>query len=465
MLANQAPIPARRAPGPKGHFLLGNLPELRHRPVEQMAAWHATHGEIVRLRLGHEVLHMLSHPELAQTTLIDRAETFVKMYRPGKPHGLSLVLGQGLVTSRGELWRRQRRLIQPMFHRSSVAAMEAEILGAGTKLLEDWARLPEGSVLDIGEEMMRLTLEIITRTMFGSSVLAEFEVLGPALTTALQYAAKSAQNPFLPPLWIPTPENRRFRKAMAVLDELIYRLIGERRRSGERRGDLLDLLLEARDESGRIAMDDQLVRDEAMTIFAAGHETTAVALTWTWYLLARHPQALESLHRELDEVLSGRPPAASDLPRLIYTRAIFDEALRLYPPAVGVMRAVERDTELDGYRLPGGSTVFVNIANIHRHGDFWESPEFFRPERFLDDQRKPGHRLAYMPFGAGSRACAGNHFATMEGTLLLAQIAQRFRLEQVSDRPAEISLAVTQKPRGGLPMRPLRRVEGGTTSV
>lgn len=441
-----------RAPGPPGHFLLGNLPDFKHRPLELMGRWQATYGDIVRFRLGPRLLHMLNHPRLAQKTLIDDTETFVKMYRPGKPHGLSLVLGRGLVTSRGELWKRQRRHIQPMFHRSSVANMESEVVEAGERMLRRWDRLESGAVLDIAEEMTQLTLEIITRTMFSTSVLDEVDVLGPALKTALQYAASSAQNPFLPPLWVPTPGNLRFKRSMGILNRLIGGLIHQRRKEGQRQGDLLDLLLEARDEATGESMDDDLIRDEALTIFAAGHETTAVALTWTWYLLARHPQVHARLKQELREVLDGRQPTAADLSRLCYTRAVFEESLRLYPPAVGIMRAVERDTELEGYRLPRGSLIFVNISNIHRHPDLWEAPTEFRPERFLDERQKPPHRLAFMPFGAGPRVCVGNHFALMEGTLLLALIGQAYDLQLVSPQAVEPSLAVTQKPPHGLPM-------------
>ncbi|MBS1214216.1 MAG: Cytochrome [Proteobacteria bacterium] len=449
------------APGPRGHFLLGNLPDFRHRPLELMASWHATYGDIVRFRLGPRVFHMVNHPELAQRTLIDEPDTYVKMYRADKPMGLSLALGQGLVTSRGELWKRQRRTIQPMFHRSRITGMEGEIIAAGERMLRRWEDLEAGATLDIAEEMMRLALEIITRTMFSTSVLDEVDVLSPALKITLEYAAKSAQNPFLPPLWVPTSENRRFRRAKEVLDTLIQRLIRERRESDQRRGDLLDLLLEARDEATGEGMSDELIRDEALTIFAAGHETTAVALTWTWYLLGRHPEARARLRRELAEVLAGRTPSVGDLPQLRYTRAVFEESLRLYPPATGIMRAVARDAELAGHAVPGGSVIFVNICNIHRHPGFWAAADEFQPQRFLEEQEKPSHRLAFMPFGAGPRVCVGNHFALMEGTLLLAMIAQNFELE-LTRQAVERSLAVTQKPLGGLPIR-LRKLRAGAS--
>lgn len=455
-----SPLPSRAptlAPGPPGHFLLGNLGAFTRRPLQQMSEWFDSYGDLVRFRLGTHVLHMLSHPRLAQQALIEQPELFVKTYQPEQPRGIALVLGQGLVTSSGDLWKRQRRLIQPLFHRSSVGAMEDEIIGAGERLLERWGRLGDGAVVDVGEEMMRLTLEIITRTMFSTSVLDEVHVLGPALKTALEYAAQSMQNPFLPPVWVPTPGNLRFRRAMIILHRLIDGLIAQRRQGGMRRGDLLDLLLEARDPESGEGMDEALIRDEALTVFAAGHETTAVALTWTWYLLGRHPEARARLQQELSDILGGRNPRVDDLPRLPFTRAVFEEALRLYPPAVGIMRRVTRDTHMEGCLLPRGSTVFVNIRNIHRHPGYWSDPHRFRPERFLDEAQKPAHRLAFMPFGAGPRVCVGNHLALTEASLMLALIAKAYDLEPVSQEPVEPALAVTQKPTAGLPLRLRRR--------
>jgi cytochrome P450 len=446
-------VTGQRAPGPRGLPLIGSILDFRGDAFQTMLDWHRRYGDLVGYRLGPWRFHMLSHPALAEEVLIERQDLFIKMYEVAKPVGISLILGQGLATSRGELWKRQRRLMQPMFHRSRVAGFGGEIAAAGRGVVERWRRLDPVEPVNVSHEMMRATLEVITRTMFSISVLDRLGELSPALLTVLRYSADCMRNPLMPPLWLPTPGNRAFNKAMAYLDALVYGLIRERRNSGVRHDDLLDKLLYAKDPDTGLAMDERQIRDEILTIFIAGHETTAVALSWAWYLLARHPDARDRLHAELDEVLRGREPTMDDLSRLAYARAVFEEALRVYPPALGLIRKVAEDTELGGCRVPGGSLVFVNIGNIHRHAGFWDEPDAFRPERFLEGQPTPAHRLAYMPFGAGPRVCLGNHFAMAEGVLLLATIAQHYRLDLPPGQAVKPEITITLRPKGGLPMR------------
>ena len=455
MNASAAPLTAQRAPGPRGLPVLGSMPAMRQDAVGTMLDWHRRYGDVVGYRLGPWHFHMLSHPALAEAVLIEHQDSFVKMYDGGKPVGIGVVLGQGLATSQGELWRRQRRLIQPMFHRSRVAGFGGEIATAGRGVLERWRGLEPARPVDAAHEMMRATLEVITRTMFSTSVLDRLDELSPALLRVLRYTAECIQNPLLPPLWVPTPANRAFRKAMAQIDGLIYGLIRDRRDSGLRYDDLLDKLIYAVDPDTGAAMNEQQIRDETLTIFVAGHETTAVALTWAWYLLASHPEARERLHAEVDAILDGRAPGVDDLPKLAYTRAVIEEGLRLYPPALGVIRKTTRDFELGGFRLPAKTFAFVNIGNIHRHAEFWEKPDAFRPERFLDGQ--PGHRLAFMPFGAGPRVCPGNHLAMTEAVLLLASLARQYRLDLLPGHRLETEITITLRPKGGLPMRLSRR--------
>jgi cytochrome P450 len=447
------PVIGRSPPGPRGLPIFGSIPALSGDAFRVMLDWHRRYGDIVAYRLGPWPFFMLSHPALAEEVLIDGQDLFVKMYDVTKPVGVSLVLGQGLVTSRGELWKRQRRLMQPMFHRSRVAGFGGEIAAAGLAVAERWRALGPDQPVDVAYEMMRATLEVITRTMFSTSVMDRLAELSPALLTVMRYTAESMRNPFVPPLWIPTPGNRAFRRDMAYIDALIHGLIRARRDSGVRHDDLLDKLIHAEDPDTGQAMDERQIRDETLTIFIAGHETTAVALSWAWYLLAGHPEARDRLHAELDRVLRGRAPMVDDLPRLAYTKAVLDEALRLYPPALGVIRKAVRDTELGGYRVAANSLVFVNIGNVHRHAAFWEESEAFRPERFLESQPAPAHRLAYMPFGAGPRVCLGNHLALTEGVLLLATLAQRFRLDLLPGHRLATEITVTLRPKGGLPMR------------
>lgn len=445
-----ASMAGRRVPGPRGLPLIGSILEFRGNAFRTMLDWHRRYGDVVGYRLGPWLFHMLSHPALAEQVLIERQDRFIKMYEVDKPTGISLVLGQGLVTSRGELWRRQRRLMQPMFHRSRVAGFGGEIAAAGRSVIERWQGLAPGETVDVAHEMMRATLEVITRTMFSTSVLDRLGELSPALMTVLRYSADCMRNPLMPPLWLPTPGNRAFRHAMAYLDALIYGLIRERRDSGLRHDDLLDKLIYKEDPETGLTMDERQIRDETLTIFIAGHETTAVALTWAWILLAQHPGARERLQAELDQILQGREPTMDDLPRLPYTRAVFEEGLRLYPPALGVIRKTTEETELFGCRVPANTLVFVNIGNIHRHGGFWDEPDAFRPERFLDGQPAPAHRLAYMPFGAGPRVCLGNRFAMAEGVLMLAAIAQHFRLDLPPGQGVEPEITITLRPKPGL---------------
>lgn len=429
--------------------LLGHLSEFKANPLETMSAWWRRHGDALRFRLGPKTLHLFSHPELAEEVLVQQADRFVKVYDPRRPTGLALVLGNGLVTSSGEVWKRHRRIIQPVFHRSRMAAMADRMVQVGEQRLAGWADRA-GRPVDIAAEMMQLALEVIAQTMFTASVAQHIEHINRALRVSLKYAFDSFHNPLHLPPWVPTARNREFRGVIRFMDELIYGLIAERRRSGARHDDLLNLLLQARDEETGAGLSDQELRDEALTIFAAGHETTANALAWTWYLLATHPEARARFHEEVDRVLRGRTPTAEDLPRLPYTRAVFDEALRLYPPAPAIQRKAMTRTTVGGMTLPSGALVLIGTYTLHRHPAFWPNPERFLPERWLENER-PAARCAYLPFGAGPRACVGTHFATVEGPLLLALIGQRFDPQLAQER-VEPELMVTLRPKGGIRM-------------
>jgi len=434
---------------PGGAPLLGHLRAFKRRPLETMSAWWRRHGDALRFRLGPKTLHLVSHPDLAEEILVQQSDRFVKVYDPRRPMGLALVLGNGLVTSSGEVWKRHRRIIQPVFHRSRMAAMADRIAQVGEQRLAGW-EAHAGQPVDIAAEMMQLALEVISQTMFTTSVAQHIDQINHALRVSLKYAFDSFHNPLRPPLWVPTARNREFRGVMQFMDGLIYGLLAERRRSRAQHEDLLDLLLQARDEETGAGLSDQELRDEALTIFAAGHETTANALAWTWYLLATHPEAKVRFHEEVDRVLQGRTPSADDLQHLPYTRALFDESLRLYPPAPAIQRKATTNTTVGGLQLPAGAIVLVGTYNIHRHPAYWRDPERFMPERWLDGER-PAARCAYLPFGAGPRACVGTHFATVEGPLLLALIARRYDL-QMAQESVEPELMVTLRPKDGICM-------------
>jgi cytochrome P450 len=433
----------------KAEFLLGNLRQMKANPFQALCDWQRDYGDLVNFRLATRHFYLISHPKLIEQALIKQSDIFVKMYDPKKPTGLALVLGQGLVTSQGELWQRQRRLMQPVFQRRNLASLHPQIVTAGNNLLARWRLLGDGAQINLADEMMRLTLEVITQTMFSTSVLDKIEHIAPALDTLLRYAAKSVVNPLRMPLFIPTQANREFNAASALLDDLIYGIIEQRRSQSTVHNDLLDMLLNASDDNGN-KMSNKQIRDEVITIFTAGHETTANLLTWTLYLLARHPDVLAKLRQELDTLLQGNIPTAEDLQQLVYTKAVLNESMRLRPPVGIMMRRISKDTEVDGYLLKQGRLVIFSIYNIHHHPDFWQQPEQFDPERFLSAENR---RFSFMPFGTGERICIGNHFALLESQLLLSMIIQNFDLQLLNTDEAEIEMAVTLKPKGGVPVK------------
>jgi len=425
-----------------------------------MAQARARYGDVARFRVGPRTVHLISHPDLAQEVLVKQKEIFFKIQEgTDKKIGLGLVLGEGLLTNRDhDSWFTRRRMLQPVFHRRRIVTMADEMVAAGRKMLSRWEEIyaSEG-VFDVHEEMMRVTLDVINRTMFGADVTREAGRVGTAMTVLTRYAFAQAGNPFSVPPWVPTRRNQEFHRALETIDSVVLDLIRARqaaRSSGEQlRGDLLDMLLDAEDAETGEHMTDQEVLDEVKTIFAAGHETTANALTWTWLLLSEHPEVGEKLVAELDTVLGGRAPDLADVPNLHFTRQVFDEALRLYPPVPALVRRVVRPSILGGYEIPVGSRALISIYNIHRHPQFWEEPNRFEPERFSPEQRASDHDLAYIPFGAGQHKCIGNNLALMEGPLLLAMIAQRYELDLEPGRPVEREVAVTMRPKEGVYVR------------
>ena len=433
----------------KGEFLLGNLRQMKANPFQAFCDWQRDYGDLVSFRLAIRHFYLISHPKLIEQALIKQSAVFVKMYDPKKPTGLGLVLGQGLITSQGELWQRQRRLMQPVFQRSNLASLLPQIVDSGNNLLARWRQLGDGAQVNLSDEMLRVALEVITQTMFSTSVLDKVDRLAPALDTLLRFAAKSAMNPLRLPLFIPTQANRQFKAAQKLLNGIIYEIIGQRRSQATAHSDLLAMLLNASDGNGNL-MSDRQIRDEVITIFTAGHETTANLLTWTLYLLARHPDVLAKLRQELDTLVQGEIPTAEDLQQLVYTRAVLNESLRIRPPAGILIRKIAKDTELDGYSLKQGWLAIFSIYNIHHHPDFWQQPEQFDPERFLNGENR---RFSFMPFGTGERVCIGNHFALLESQLLLSMIIQHFDLQLLNTDEAEIEMAVTLKPKSGIPAK------------
>lgn len=452
MAVQTSPSPiATSAPIPSGKPIIGNVIEFRNDPLGMMKRDFDRYGDVVRYALGKRVAHVASHPELAQEILVDRRADFLKM---PIDKGLGMVLGNGLVTSpENESWLSQRRMMQPMFHKQRLAAMGDKMVMAGERLLAEWQQGKVGQSTDISAEMMRVTLDIITQTMFSMDVLSEASKVGHAIGVATHFVTHQVQNPFALPVWVPTPGNRAYTRAHHTLYSVIDSIIRSRRAEGAEHGDLLDMLLEARDADTGEAMSENQLREEVATIFAAGHETTANTLSWTWFMLDQHPDIRERLEAEVDTVLQGRTPTISDLANLPYTLQVLNEVLRLYPVVPFTVRSVPHTTTLGGYTIPANSLLFLSMANIHLHPDFWDDPHTFNPDRWAPGAMKRQHRLAFMPFGAGPRMCIGNNMALMEGQLLIAMIAQRYRLHVENPEAVQREVAITMRPKGGLPMR------------
>ncbi len=440
---------------PSGQGIFGHIKEISSDFFSTMTKWQEKHGDLVSFRLGFKKYFLVSHPVLVDEILVKQYVNFDKMYNVKKPRGLALVLGEGLVTSKGNKWRRQRKLIQPIFYKSNIRAMDEFIIKATNDTIKRWARTKSEDVIELDKEMTRLTLEIITQSMFGTSVAKEAVHLGPYLETVLSFAQKNFTSPFRVPLYISTQKNQKFNEAMKYLNEIIRKIIHQRRSAKQNiHDDFLQLLLAAKDENGKPYMSDQQIIDEALTIFSAGHETTANALTWTFYLLSKHPPTLLKLQKEIDdlELSEGDSISATMLSKLPFTKVVIEESMRLYPPAVALIRKATKTSWVQNVKIPKNSIIFINIRNIQRHKDLWSDPDKFKPERFLSQSRENNIKFAYIPFGVGQRVCIGNHFAMMEVQLILASIIRKFELKLIEGHPVEEKLAVTLRPKYGMPM-------------
>ncbi|MFY0563374.1 cytochrome P450 [Archangium lansingense] len=440
---------ARRSPpGPRGHWLLGNLPERRADPLGFFTRIREQYGDVVRYRMGPLQLYQLSHPDDVKRVLVDNARNYQKTRLMQR---LRPILGNGLLLSEGDFWMRQRRLAQPAFHRERLAGLATAITGLVGSALQRWEPLADSSQpFDLAAELTRLTLAITGRVLFSADLSEAVDEAGHAVTTALEESNRRVLASVPLPLSLPLAGHRRLKSAIRVLDRLVFELIGQRREGSHRAEDLLSLLMETRDADTGEGMSDAQLRDEVMTLVLAGHETTANALVWTFYLLQQHPEVEARLAHEVFSVLGDRVPGFADLPRLRYTARVFDEALRLYPPAWLISRTALADDVLGGYTIPKGSIVVPLPYVLHRNPAFWEQPESFDPDRFLPERSAARPRFAYLPFGGGQRQCIGNGLALMEGQLVLAMVAQRFRFRLVPGHRVEPQALVTLRPRYGL---------------
>jgi cytochrome P450 len=431
--------------GPKGGRVLGNMREFNRDTLGFIERCAREFGDVVLTRFLYMPAYFLFNPEHIEYVLATGAKNFVKAMSLRSPFFLRLV-GDGLVTSDGEFWRRQRRLAQPAFHRDRVASYGETMVAFTERALARWQ---DGQTLDAHEEMMLLTQSIVAQTLFSADVSTDAREIGEALSRIVRPFSSQATLKWILDNRLPTPGHLRFNRAVQKIDRFVYRIISERRASGAGEGDLLSMLLRAQDEDGS-GMTDRQLRDEVMTLFLAGHETTALALTWAWYLLARNPEAESALHAELGEVLGGRAPSVEDLPRLRYCEWVVKESLRLYPPAYAVGREAVRDCEVGGYRIPEGMQVFAFQWAVQRDARWYDEPEAFRPERWREEVAARLPKFAYFPFGGGPRQCIGNSFAMMEAVLILASVARRFRLRLVPGHAVELLPAMSLRPKDGV---------------
>jgi cytochrome P450 len=437
--------------GPKGSFLFGNAADFRRDQLGFYMSCAREYGDFVQTRLGPYRMLLVYHPDAIEELLVTRNRDFVKS--PGVRR-LRPLVGDGLFLSEGDTWLRQHRLVQPAFHRQRLAAYGDVMTAFTQRHLAGWK---DGGVVDMHAEMMALTQAIVAKTFFDADVSGDAHEAGQAAEVVMRDFGARLQTFLVLPYWLPTPRNLRSRRAIRRLDGLVHRIIEARRSNPQDRGDLLSMLVDAQDAEDGTRMTAQQVRDEVMTLFLAGHETTAVALSWTWYLLAGHPDVEARLGDELRTVLEGRAPTAADLPRLRYADMVLTESMRLYPPAYGLGRQAARATEISGQSVARGDILVVPTYVVQRDARWFEEAEAFRPERWAGDLARNLPRYAYFPFGGGPRQCIGNGFATMEAVLLLATIAQRFRLSLAPGQRITPTPYVTLRPEPGIRMLLARR--------
>lgn len=443
-----------RRPVNAGWPLVGALPPLLRQPIAFLHAARHQYGDLYTLNLGPIQPIIVNHPDHAQHVLRDN----VRNYRKGGKvwEIVRELLGNGLAVSEGDYWLRQRRMLQPQFHRQRLAALTALMTEAIDEGLRSWAEYG-GASFDLEKALSAITLKVITKTMFGSHLnQTEIDQVTRAIPVIGRYLISGVVTRALP-RWLPIRSGERFRQACRAIDTVLYKVIARGRQAlaaGRYEDNLLAMLLNVVDEQNGEPMTDQQVHDEAITIFMAGYDTTALGLTWALHLLLQHPEKMARLQLEVDQVLAGRTPTFADLPQLSYTRMVFQEALRLYPPVAWLPRTAIADDVIDGFTIPAGATVIIPIFVIQQHPAFWPNAATFQPERFaaVSAAGAPNeqHPFAWLPLGAGPRLCIGREFALMEGQLMLAMALQRFRLTPVAERPVTPQLTMALAPKAGV---------------
>jgi cytochrome P450 len=441
-------------PHPHEYPLVGALPSLLANPVRFCTRMMNEHNDLVCLDLGFATLYLVTLPEHIHHVLVENHENY---WKGDVFERTRFLFGNGLVVNEGESWRRQRRLMQPAFAHRRVAALVPVMVDVVERRLAGWeAQSESGEPFDVSKEMMSLTLGIIVKTMFSLSIDArELGIMAECFSTALEQITIRMATFFLPERF-PLPHQRATREAVATLEEMVYRIIAERRKTGQDVDDLLGMLLSARDQETGEGMTDREIRDEVMVTLFGGYEATADALTWTWHLLDEHPAIDETFREELAAVLGGRTPTFEDLTRLTYTSQVAQESMRLYPPFWFLNRTAHGPDEIGGYPIPAGAQILLCPYATHRHPDIWTVPEAFHPERFEPEAVAARPRHSYLPFGTGPRMCIGRHLALMEMQLILAMVAQRYRPRRAPGFFVDPKIGTSLRAKGGMWMIPER---------
>jgi cytochrome P450 len=437
----------REAPRPPGLPLLGQLLDAWRDPISLFLSARSAFGGVVKFRFGPYDYFLVNDLRAIKHVLVDNAKNYVKSRNYG---GLKILLGEGLLTSEGDFWKRQRRLSQPAFHREHLAGFATTMAQETERMLGRWSAIEPGTCIDVHAEMMRLTFAIVGQTLLSTDVDDDSSAIGEALDIGLKWTNDYAEALVRIPPWVPTPANARYRKARRTLDDLIYRIIEERRKQADPGSDLLGMLMRVVGEGEDDRMNDRQLRDELMTLVLAGHETTANLLAFAFHALSTHPYWLEATSSEVETVLEGRTPTLADMPKMKITRMVLDETLRLYPPAWTFERQSLEEDVIGGFRLPKGGIVGISPYALHRDPSLWENPEGFDPMRFSPERSEGRHKFAYLPFGGGPRTCIGNAFAMMEATIILAMVLQKHRLARDPAQPLVLDPMVTLRPKKGL---------------
>jgi cytochrome P450 len=439
----------KKWPGPRGNWLLGCMRPMQNDPLKFYPEMWRTYGDYVRIRIVPGMyLHYLVDPAAIEHVLLKNHKNYRKPDFFNKP--VRMLAGNGIIVSEGDFWLRQRRLSQPAFLRNQVGKFGPHVVTATDALMDEWDRAGAERTIDLVPEMMRLALRIASTSLFSTDISGEADAIGRAFRVSFAQVSDKMNGRPTPPLWIPTRRNREFRQGKALLDRVVLELIEARRRSRTPANDVLDMLLAAQDEETGTGMTDQQLKDEVLTLLTAAHDTIGAALSWAWHLLGQHPEIQEALHDEAAGVLSGRTPGVEDLPRLPMATAVFEETMRLYPPAWGMPREAIGDDVVEGYPIPAKGLVTLSQLVTHRHPAYWKEPDRFDPARFLPGADRDRPKMAYFPFGGGPRVCIGNHLAMLEGPLVLAALAQRFRVTSDPGHAVIPDATFTLRPKTGV---------------